>query len=72
MLAERFLEPWFQSWLSVLLTIVSLHKLVSTDWTIDEAMTFIISGGAVAADTVHYTAPVSATQVTQNETVPPA
>jgi len=36
------------------LEIVPLDKLVSTDWTIDEAMTFIISGGAVAPDKIHY------------------
>jgi uncharacterized membrane protein len=36
------------------LEIVPLDKLVSTDWSIDEAMTFIISGGAVAPDKIHY------------------
>jgi len=36
------------------LEIVPLESLVSTDWTIDEAMTFIISGGAVAPDHIHY------------------
>lgn len=38
------------------LEIVPIDKLVSTDWTIDEAMTFIISGGAVAPDNIRYTA----------------
>lgn len=37
------------------LEIVPVAKLVSTDWTIDEAMNFIISGGAVAPDNVPYT-----------------
>lgn len=36
------------------LEIVPLEKLVSTDWTMDEAMTFIISGGAVAPDHIQY------------------
>jgi uncharacterized membrane protein len=31
-----------------------VEKLVSTDWSIDEAMSFIISGGAVAPETVPY------------------
>ncbi|MES9920576.1 MAG: DUF502 domain-containing protein [Candidatus Thiodiazotropha sp.] len=37
------------------LEIVPLENLVSTDWSIDEAMSFIISGGAVAPDRVPYT-----------------
>ncbi|MES9969690.1 MAG: DUF502 domain-containing protein, partial [Candidatus Thiodiazotropha sp.] len=37
------------------LEIVPIEKLVSTDWSIDEAMNFIISGGAVAPDKVPYT-----------------
>ena len=37
------------------LEIVPVDKLVSTDWSIDEAMNFIISGGAVAPDNVPYT-----------------
>jgi uncharacterized membrane protein len=37
------------------LEIVPVDKLVSTDWSIDEAMNFIISGGAVAPDQVPYT-----------------
>ncbi|PVV13543.1 MAG: hypothetical protein B6D77_04235 [gamma proteobacterium symbiont of Ctena orbiculata] len=37
------------------LEIVPIERLVSTDWSIDEAMNFIISGGAVAPDTVPYT-----------------
>ncbi len=39
------------------LEIVPIDKLVSTDWSIDEAMNFIISGGAVAPDHVPYTKP---------------
>jgi len=36
------------------LEIVPLENLVSTDWTMDEAMTFIISGGAIAPDHIQY------------------
>jgi len=36
------------------LEIVPLENVTSTDWTMDEAMTFIISGGAVAPDTMFY------------------
>lgn len=36
------------------LEIVSVDRLVSTDWSIDEAMNFIISGGAVAPERVPY------------------
>lgn len=43
------------------LEIVPLERLTSTNWTIDEAMTFIISGGAVAPEHVSFEklAPVS-------------
>lgn len=36
------------------LEIVPTKKLVPTDWTIDEAMNFIISGGAVAPEAIPY------------------
>jgi uncharacterized membrane protein len=36
------------------LELVPLDQIISTDWTLDEAMTFIISGGAVARDTVNF------------------
>lgn len=36
------------------LEIVPVERLISTTWTIDEAMTFIISGGAVAPERLHY------------------
>lgn len=39
------------------LEIVPIERIVSTDWTIDEAMTFIISGGAVAPERIHYFKP---------------
>jgi len=41
------------------LEIVPLDKIVSTDWTIDEAMTFIISGGTAAPEHLHYSQSVS-------------
>jgi uncharacterized membrane protein len=36
------------------LEIVPVNRLVPTDWTMDEAMTFIVSGGAVAPDNFRY------------------
>ena len=34
--------------------IVPLADLISTDWSMDEAMTFILSAGAVAPDRISY------------------
>ncbi len=47
------------------LEIVPVEKMTPTDWTVDQAMSFIISGGAVAPDSIPFspppaTAPVSA------------
>jgi uncharacterized membrane protein len=39
------------------LEIVPVDKLTPTDWTVDEAMTFIISGGAVSPDTMPFERP---------------
>ncbi len=36
------------------LEIVPVEKMTPTDWTVDQAMSFIISGGAVAPDTIPY------------------
>ena len=36
------------------LEIVPVRALIQTDWSVDEAMTFIISGGAVAPDRFRY------------------
>ncbi|MCL6620913.1 MAG: DUF502 domain-containing protein [Syntrophobacterales bacterium] len=36
------------------LEIVPLDKVISTDWTMDEAMAFIMSGGAVAPPAMRY------------------
>ncbi|MDX1433465.1 MAG: DUF502 domain-containing protein [Gammaproteobacteria bacterium] len=38
------------------LEIVPVDRLISTNWTIDEAMNFLISGGAVAPDKIQYRA----------------
>jgi uncharacterized membrane protein len=39
------------------LEIVPVERLTPTDWTVDEAMTFIISGGAVSPDTMPFSRP---------------
>ena len=36
------------------LEIVPLERVTSTDWSLDEAMAFIMSGGAVAPDSMNY------------------
>lgn len=36
------------------LEIVPLERVVSTDWSVDEAMTFIISGGTIAPGGINY------------------
>jgi uncharacterized membrane protein len=36
------------------LEIVPLDKLTSTNWTMEEAMTFVISGGAVVPESINY------------------
>ena len=36
------------------LEIVPVERLVSTDMTLDEAMTLVVSGGAVGPDTIRY------------------
>ena len=39
------------------LEVVPVEDLVPTDWTVDQAMAFIISGGAVAPDNMPYAKP---------------
>jgi uncharacterized membrane protein len=39
------------------LEIVPVEDLVSTDWTMDEALNFVISGGAVAPDDIRFDRP---------------
>ena len=44
------------------LEIVPVEKMTPTDWTVDQAMSFIISGGAVAPDTIPFAPPVAPTR----------
>ena len=39
------------------LEIVPIEKITPTDWTVDQAMSFIISGGAVSPDSIPFSAP---------------
>ena len=39
------------------LEVVPVEQLTPTDWTVDQAMSFIISGGAVAPDTIPFSTP---------------
>lgn len=39
------------------LEIVPLSRVISTDWTLDEAMNFLITGGAVGPEHIHFHAP---------------
>ena len=41
------------------LEIVPVEKITPTDWNVDQAMSFIISGGAVAPDTIPFTPPAA-------------
>jgi uncharacterized membrane protein len=41
------------------LEIVPVENLTPTDWTVDQAMTFIISGGAVSPDRIPFHRPVA-------------
>lgn len=41
------------------LEIVPVERIISTNWTMDEAMTFIISGGAVAPKEINYSKSVN-------------
>ncbi len=40
------------------LEIVPVERLTQTEWTMDEAMNFVVSGGAVAPDRIVYNQPV--------------
>jgi len=42
------------------LEIVPVDQLTPTDWSVDQAMAFIISGGAVSPDRIPYSRPASA------------
>ncbi|MGN6152329.1 MAG: DUF502 domain-containing protein [Lysobacteraceae bacterium] len=42
------------------LEIVPVERMTPTDWSVDQAMNFIISGGAVAPETIPFTPPAAA------------
>ncbi|WP_417472731.1 DUF502 domain-containing protein [Luteimonas mephitis] len=46
------------------LEIVPVEKITPTDWTVDQAMSFIISGGAVAPETIPFAPPGAAAPAT--------
>ncbi|MEO5566110.1 MAG: DUF502 domain-containing protein, partial [Luteimonas sp.] len=41
------------------LEIVPVENITPTDWTVDQAMSFIISGGAVSPETIPFSAPAA-------------
>jgi len=41
------------------LEIVPVEKITPTDWTVDQAMSFIISGGAVSPDSIPFAVPAA-------------
>ncbi|HEY0661979.1 MAG TPA: DUF502 domain-containing protein, partial [Lysobacter sp.] len=43
------------------LEIVPVEKITPTDWSVDQAMSFIISGGAVSPDSIPFSVPKPAT-----------
>ncbi|WP_296809410.1 DUF502 domain-containing protein [Thiocapsa sp.] len=45
------------------LEIVPKDRLIPQDWTVDEAMTFVMSGGTTAPDTIRFTRPGAARSV---------
>jgi uncharacterized membrane protein len=53
------------------LEIVPVEKMTPTDWTVDQAMSFIISGGAVAPDSIPFSAPTAAGGDAPKETPSP-
>lgn len=44
------------------LEIVPVEKITPTDWTVDQAMSFIISGGAVSPETIPFSVPQPAAE----------
>lgn len=53
------------------LEIVPVEKMTPTDWTVDQAMSFIISGGAVAPDFIPFSAPGAASKAASKTSIPP-
>jgi uncharacterized membrane protein len=52
------------------LELVPMDRVVSTDWTVEEAMSFIISGGAIARETINYSTN-RGTPIGLDEALPP-
>ena len=52
------------------LEIVPVEKMTPTDWTVDQAMSFIISGGAVSPESIPFAVPQRTQQGVQGEHVP--
>lgn len=48
------------------LEIVPVEKITPTDWSVDQAMSFIISGGAVSPETIPFSVPVATDTQTAN------
>jgi uncharacterized membrane protein len=53
------------------LEIVPVENMTPTDWTVDQAMSFIISGGAVAPDSIPFSAKGAASQAASKTSIPP-
>ena len=53
------------------LEIVPVEKITPTDWNVDQAMSFIISGGAVAPDSIPFSPPTSPPPATPPPATPP-
>ncbi|NII10076.1 DUF502 domain-containing protein [Oleiagrimonas sp. C23AA] len=54
------------------LEVVPIEEVTPTDWTMDQAMAFIISGGAVAPDTLPASAPPADAEALRPQPEPPA
>jgi uncharacterized membrane protein len=54
------------------LEVVPVEKLTPTDWTVDQAMSFIISGGAVSPDSIPFSVPRSDVSITSPARIPDA
>lgn len=53
------------------LEIVPVEKITPTDWTVDQAMRFIISGGAVAPDAIPFSPPAANAGTNPNQNAGP-
>ena len=53
------------------LEVVPVDRLVSTDWSLDEAMNFVISGGAIAPDRIAFSQSSPLKRDAENTSPPP-